>query len=54
MTRFGMGEPEMERIAGLMDDCLHRNRTVTADCAALRREFARIRYGFAATDLSST
>ena len=51
MTRFGMGEAEMARVADLFRDCLMNDRSVEADCAALRSDFPEIRYGFGAADL---
>jgi glycine hydroxymethyltransferase len=53
MTRFGMGEPEMERIAGLMADCLQMGRDVAGRCAELRREFPNVGYGFQVSDLAA-
>ncbi|MFY9717988.1 MAG: serine hydroxymethyltransferase [Thermoplasmata archaeon] len=51
VTRLGMGVREMDRIAGLFDDLLHRGRT-TAEVAAaageLKKEFTTLRYCFAA------
>ena len=54
MTRFGMGEDEMGRIAGLMHRCLVEGHSVADDCARLRDEFAEIRYGFQLADLGGT
>jgi glycine hydroxymethyltransferase len=51
MTRFGMGEAEMGRIAELMHRCLVKGEEVGADCARLRDEFAEIRYGYSLADL---
>lgn len=53
MTRFGMGEPEMRRIAELMKDCLMDDRSIAADCASLRSDFPRIHYGFSLEELDS-
>lgn len=46
MTRFGMDEEAMDRIAALMRACLADGKDISADCAALRREYPEIRYGF--------
>lgn len=51
MTRFGMGEPEMGRIADLFKACLMDNKAIAADGAALRADFPTIQYGFSAADL---
>ncbi len=51
VTRVGMGPKEMERIAGLFDDLLHRGRTtaeVAAAAAELKRGFTTVRYCFGA------
>ena len=51
VTRVGMGEREMDRIAGLLDDLLHRGRPpaeVAAAVAELKRGFTTLRYCFAA------
>jgi len=52
MTRFGMGPGEMERIADLMKDCLMGDKSIAADCAALRSDFPTVGYGFSIEDLS--
>ena len=46
MTRFGMDEPAMERIAQLFRGCLLENRAIEADCRDLRAQYPEIRYGF--------
>jgi len=51
VTRLGMGAREMERIAQLFDDLLHRGRPpteVAAAAAELKKEFTTLRYCFAA------
>jgi len=53
MTRLGMGEAEMDRIAGLMHACLKDGKDVTADCRGLREEFSTIRFGFSREPLAS-
>ncbi len=51
VTRLGMGEAEMVRIAELFDDLLHRQRSpaeVSDRAAELKRGFTTLRYCFAA------
>lgn len=51
VTRVGMREPEMTRIAELFDDLLHRNRSpteVAAHAAELKSGFTTVHYCFAA------
>ena len=51
VTRVGMGEREMVRIAELFDDLLHHGRSVAdvaAGAAALKRDFTTLRYCFGA------
>jgi glycine hydroxymethyltransferase len=51
VTRVGMKEPEMARIAGLFDDLLHRGRSsdeVRAAAAELKSGFTTLRYCFGA------
>jgi glycine hydroxymethyltransferase len=51
VTRVGMGEREMERIAELFDDLLHRHRPtaeVAAAAAELKRPFSTVQYCFGA------
>jgi glycine hydroxymethyltransferase len=52
MTRFGMGPAEMERIGGLMHDCIVAGRDVAHEAKRLRDEFPEIRYGFGLGDLT--
>jgi hypothetical protein len=52
MTRFGMGPAEMERIGGLMHDCIVAGRDVALEAKRLRDEFPEIRYGFGLGDLT--
>lgn len=50
VTRWGMTEPDMERIADLIADVLHRRRdpqAVQQDAIALRRSFPILRYCYA-------
>jgi glycine hydroxymethyltransferase len=54
VTRWGMREPEMERIADLIADVLHHRRppaAVKEDAIALRRSFPTLRYCFPAQDV---
>jgi glycine hydroxymethyltransferase len=51
VTRVGMGPKEMERIAGLFDDLLHRDKTteeVARAAAELKGGFTTLRYCFGA------
>ncbi|MCI4352110.1 MAG: serine hydroxymethyltransferase [Thermoplasmata archaeon] len=51
VTRVGMTEKEMVRVAELMDDLLHRGKrpeSVAADAATLKSGFTGLRYCFAA------
>ncbi|MCI4321520.1 MAG: serine hydroxymethyltransferase [Thermoplasmata archaeon] len=51
VTRVGMTERDMDRIAELFDDLLHKGRstdTVRADVAALKHDHTTIQYCFAA------
>ena len=51
VTRVGMAEAEMDRIAELFDDLLHKGRpteTVRADVALLKRDHTGIQYCFGA------
>lgn len=51
VTRVGMGEREMGRIAELLDDLLHRGKDPAAvgrEAAELKREFTTLKYCFAA------
>jgi len=51
VTRLGMGEGEMARIAELFDDLLHRGRSVedvSGRAAELKRGFTSLRYCFGA------
>jgi glycine hydroxymethyltransferase len=51
VTRVGMGEKEMVRVAELMDDLLHRGKpaaSVAADAAALKSGFTGLRFCFGA------
>jgi len=46
MTRFGMGEAEMARIADLIHASAVESRDVAAECRKLRSEYGEIRFGF--------
>ena len=51
MTRFGMGEAEMDRIAGLVHDCVVGGSAIAGECRKLREEFPEIHYGYSLADL---
>lgn len=44
MTRFGMEEKDFDTLAGLMADCIIRDRKVKDEAAGLRRSFRTMRY----------
>jgi len=44
MTRFGMAEPDFDKLAGYMADCIVRNRPVKDEVAAFRKGFLEMRY----------
>jgi glycine hydroxymethyltransferase len=46
MTRFGMGEAEMERIAQLMHECIVGRRNVRDEVNRFRAGFCEVRYSF--------
>jgi glycine hydroxymethyltransferase len=46
MTRFGMKEPEMERIAGLVRECIIDGKTVKEEVNRFRAEFTDIHFSF--------
>jgi glycine hydroxymethyltransferase len=51
LTRVGMNEPEMERVADLFDALLHKGRSieeVRASAAELKRDFTTVQYCFGA------
>ncbi|EQD55005.1 serine hydroxymethyltransferase, partial [mine drainage metagenome] len=51
VTRLGMGEREMVRVAEILDDLLHRGKppeAVAAEVAELKAGFTTLRYCFAA------
>ena len=50
MTRFGMGEGEMGRIADLFHACLVRGQGVEEECRRLRAEHREIRFGYGLKD----
>ena len=46
MTRFGMKEKEMERIAELFKKCIKDGLSVNNEVQALRKEFQKVQYSF--------
>ena len=46
MTRFGFGEAEFKKLAGLMADCILRNKDVSEDVSKFRSEYTTMRYCF--------
>jgi len=46
MTRFGMKEPEMERIAELMFECVGMGKSVADEVKKFREGFQSVRYSF--------
>jgi glycine hydroxymethyltransferase len=46
MTRFGMGEAEMARIAQLMHECIVGRRDVRDEVNRFRSEFREVRYSY--------
>jgi glycine hydroxymethyltransferase len=46
MTRFGMGEGEMGRIAELIHASVVGHKNVEDECRRLRSEYREIRYGY--------
>ena len=53
MTRFGMDEEAMDRIAALMHACLVDGREIAAECALLRSEHPEIQYGYGLDELET-
>jgi glycine hydroxymethyltransferase len=53
MTRFGMDEEAMDRIAALMHACLVDGREIAAECALLRSEHPEIQYGYGLDELEA-
>jgi glycine hydroxymethyltransferase len=51
MTRYGMREAEMDRIAELMRECLVGGKNVEGECRKLRAEHAEIRFGYSLAQL---
>jgi glycine hydroxymethyltransferase len=51
MTRFGMREAEMDRIAELLHECVVKGRNVEVECRKLREEHLEIRFGFSLAQL---
>lgn len=46
MTRFGMGEPEMGRIAELIKECLIEKRSVKEEVNRFRSAYQEVKYSF--------
>jgi glycine hydroxymethyltransferase len=46
MTRFGMKEKEMERIAELFEKCLKESLSVNDEVREFRKEFQKVQYSF--------
>ena len=46
MTRFGMKEPEMARIAELMHACVAKKQDVLAEVKKFREGFREIRFSY--------
>ena len=51
LTRFGMGAPEMDEVARLLDEAIVGRREVGADVHRLRARFPDIGYGWTAADV---
>jgi len=51
MTRFGMKEAEMDRMAGLIHDCLAGGKAIAGECRRLREEFSEVQYGYSLEDV---
>ncbi len=52
MTRFGMKEPEMERIAALMKECVIDGKTVKDEVNKFRADYQVVKYSFDEEDAS--
>ena len=50
MTRFGMKEPEMEIIAGLIHECLAQGKEILGAVKEFRGQFQKVRYCFDDTE----
>jgi len=46
MTRFGMGEDEMVRIAELIKECLIDNKSVKEEVNRFRSEYQEVKYSY--------
>jgi glycine hydroxymethyltransferase len=46
MTRFGMGEPEMEKIAELIQACIVGRKDVKEEVNRFRAQFREVRYSY--------
>jgi glycine hydroxymethyltransferase len=46
MTRFGMGEQEMQRIAELIHECIVGKKDVKEEVNRFRSQFSEVRYGY--------
>lgn len=53
MTRYGMGAEAMDRIAGLIHECLVEQKPIADECRRLRGDFPTIRYGFGLDQVES-
>lgn len=51
LTRFGMGEPEMDEVARLLVEAVVHRRDVRPDVHRLRARFGEVAYGFRVADL---
>lgn len=54
MVRFGFGPKEFQRLAGLIADCVLRNRDVSQDVAQLRAQHTEMKYCFTDAELEQT
>jgi glycine hydroxymethyltransferase len=46
MTRFGMGEQEMDRIAELIKECIIDNKPVKEEVNRFRSKFQQVHYSY--------
>jgi glycine hydroxymethyltransferase len=46
MTRFGMGEDEMVRIAELIKECIMEKKTMKEEVNRFRSEYQEVKYSF--------
>lgn len=54
MVRFGFGPKEFQRLAGLIADCVLRNRDISQDVAQLRAQHTEMKYCFTDGELEQT